>query len=207
MNKRRRRSGVFIWSFKTSKKELILLIVGIVLFVAAIVYVLWPKEEKHTALLVQKGYSIEAGTEEQRRSFVSQFGWEIDSEPVEVREVVIPSQFSEVYESYNQIQLEQGFDLSNYKGERAKRWTYRVTNYPGTTDVVYINILVQNGKVIGGDVCSTALNGFMHGFSAQANADDIAEAVSAAYNTEVEQDRILVGVIPENSDAQPENDE
>ncbi len=198
---------LFIWSFKTSKKELLLLIIGIVLFVAAVTYVLWPKGDNSTSLLVQKGYSIEAETAEQRIAFAAQFGWETDSEPVEVREVVIPSQFGDVYEKYNRIQLEQGFDLSEYKGERAKRWTYRVTNYPGTTDVVYINILVKDGEVIGGDVCSTALGGFMHGFSPEANADKTAEAVSASYNTEVERDRILQGLIPENSDVPPEIDE
>lgn len=197
---------MFIWSFKTSKKELILLIVGIVLFVAAIVYVLWPKGDNQTALLVQQGYSLDAGTQEQRMSFISQFGWEVEQEPVEVREVVIPSQFGDVYEKYNVIQLEQGFDLTKYKGERAKRWTYKVTNYPSYDNVVYINMLIKDGKVIGGDVCSTALDGFMHGFSPQSNADEISEAVSAVYNSEVEQDRILAGNIPENSDTPPESD-
>ncbi len=197
---------MFIWSFKTSKKELILLIIGIVLFVAAMVYVLVPKGDSQTSLLAQKGYSLEAETAEQRLAFAAQFGWELDPEPIEVREVVIPSNFSDVYESYNKIQLEQGFDLSKFKGERAKRWTYRVKNYPGTTDAVYINMLVRDGKIIGGDVCSTALNGFMHGFSAQSNADEIAKAVGEVYTSPVEQDRILVGAIPESSDIPPEND-
>ncbi len=198
---------MFIWSFKTSKKELLLLIIGIIMFIAAIAYVLWPKGDSQTSLLVQKGYSIEAETEEQRLSFATQFGWEIAEEPVEVREVVIPAQFSDVYENYNKLQMEQGFDLTQYKGERAKRWTYRITNYPGTADVVYINMLIRNGKVIGGDVCSTALNGFMHGFSPEANADEIAETVSALYNSPVEQDRILTENIPENADVPPEDDE
>ncbi len=198
---------MFIWSFKTSKKELILLIAGVLLFAAAIAYVLWPKGEKETALLVQKGYSLEAETTQQRIDFAKQFGWEIESEPVEVREVVIPSEFSDVYENYNQIQIAQGFDLTKYKGERAKRWTYKVANYPNTSDVIYINMLVRKGKVIGGDVCSTSLDGFMHGFSAVSNADIIAEAMRAASNTAVEQDRILSGKIPENSDVKPENDE
>ncbi len=198
---------MFIWSFKTSKKEIILLIVGILLFSAAIAYVLWPKGERETALLVQKGYTLDAENAEQRENFAEQFGWEIDSEPVEVREVVIPSQFGDVYEKYNQIQLEQGFDLTEHKGERVKRWTYRVTNYPNVVDDVYINILIREGKVIGGDVCSTALDGFMHGFSAQANADTVSEMANAMFTSPVEQDRILEGAIPTNSEVPPENDE
>ena len=198
---------MFIWSFKTSKKELILLIVGIILFVAAIVYVLWPKGEKSTSLLVQQGYSLEAETHEERLNFAQQFGWKVKNDPVEVREVVIPTQFGDVYENYNRIQIEQGFDLAKYKGERAKRWTYEITNYPGTEDAVYINMLVRNGKVIGGDVCSTALNGFMHGFSAKANAEKTEDVIAQAYSLPVEQDRILSGTIPENSHIPPEDDE
>ncbi len=198
---------MFIWSFKTSKKELVLLIVGILLFAAAIVYVLWPKGERETAFLVQKGYSLEAETAEARIGFAEQFGWNIESDPVEVREVIIPSQFSDVYENYNKIQIEQGFDLADHKGERVKRWTYKITNYPNNPDTVYINMLIKDGKVIGGDICSASLNGFMHGFSAEANAAEISEAMNSIYNSDVEQDRILSGIIPENSDIPPENDE
>lgn len=99
--------------------------------------------------------------------FISDFGWEVDPEPDEIREVIIPSQFDEVYENYNQIQLKQGYDLSEYSGERAKSWTFTVLNYPGFEDEEYIkiNILIYNGKVIGGDVCSVKLDGFMHGFA------------------------------------------
>ncbi len=99
--------------------------------------------------------------------FISDFGWEVNPEPDEIREVIIPSQFDEVYENYNQIQLKQGYDLKEYSGERAKSWTFTVLNYPGFEDEEYIkiNILIYNGKVIGGDVCSVKLDGFMHGFA------------------------------------------
>lgn len=99
--------------------------------------------------------------------FISNFGWEVNPEPDEIREIIIPVEFDEVYKSYNEIQLSQGYDLSDYSGERAKNWTFTVLNYPGLENVEYIkiNILVYEGKVIGGDVCSVKLDGFMHGFS------------------------------------------
>ena len=40
-------------------------------------------------------------------------------------------------------------------------------NYPGYENkdgVIRANILVYDGRVIGGDVCSVELDGFMHGF-------------------------------------------
>jgi hypothetical protein len=105
-----------------------------------------------------------AKTNEQRIEFLKQFGWEVDAEPVEVVEVVIPTEFDDVYEKYNIIQKKQGFDLTGFKGKRMKRWTYTVKNYPDKKDNVRANILVLDGKVAGGDVCSVELNGFMHGF-------------------------------------------
>ncbi len=99
-------------------------------------------------------------------SFISSLGWEVDKNPMEVREVVIPEVFDDVYSNYNDIQLSQGFDLQKYAGRRAKRWTYVIRNYPETKpedDFIRINILVCDDKIIGGDVCSIKLDGFMHG--------------------------------------------
>ena len=36
--------------------------------------------------------------------------------------------------------------------------------YKGNKEYIKINVLVCDGKVIGGDVCSVKLDGFMHGF-------------------------------------------
>ncbi len=102
-------------------------------------------------------------------SFVSSFGWEISSQPDEIREIIIPSEFDDVYKNYNEIQLSQGYNLEKFCGERVKRWTFTVSNYPGYEgkEFIKINILVSDGAVIGGDVCSVELNGFMHGFAKQ----------------------------------------
>lgn len=99
--------------------------------------------------------------------FISNFGWEVNPEPDEIREIIIPVEFDDVYKNYNDIQISQGYDLSDYSGERAKNWTFTVLNYPGFENEEYIkiNVLVYEGKVIGGDVCSVKLDGFMHGFA------------------------------------------
>lgn len=113
------------------------------------------------------GVSLAAASGEERLRFISHYGWEVSEEPIEVREVVIPQVFDEVYTNYNKIQLEQGFDLEDFAGQRVKRWTYAVKNYPNiqaSEEYIRLNLLVCNGKVIGGDVCSLKLDGFMHGF-------------------------------------------
>ena len=114
------------------------------------------------------GLSLTAVNEEDILKFISYYGWEVDNQPAEVRDVIIPETFDDVYANYNEIQLKQGFNLEKYAGQRVKRWTYIVRNYPETTpedDFIRINILTSDGVVIGGDVCSVKLDGFMHGFS------------------------------------------
>ncbi len=115
------------------------------------------------------GVNMRAGNAQERVAFFSQFGWEIGTDPLEVKEVVIPTEFDETYEEYNTLQKSQGLDLSKYKGKRAKFWSYEIKNYPGyenTDGVIRGNILVYDGIVIGGDICSIELDGFMAGFMA-----------------------------------------
>lgn len=103
-------------------------------------------------------------TNEDRIEFLSQFGWEVKSEPVESVEVVIPSEFDKIFTGYNEIQKRQGLDLSDYKKKKVMRYTYEVTNYKGSDDVVYANVIVYRNRVIGGDICSADVTGFIHGF-------------------------------------------
>ncbi len=99
--------------------------------------------------------------------YLASFGWETAPEPLEIREVRLPEEFDDVYQNYNAIQRGQGFDLTPYAGKRVKRWTFTITNYPGepADGVIRANVLVWRGKIIGGDVCSVRLDGFMHGFA------------------------------------------
>lgn len=73
---------------------------------------------------------IKLRTNEQRVALLRDCGWEVIEEPRGEREVQIPEEFDEVYESYNQIQLAQGLDLAPYKGRRATLYTYEITNHP-----------------------------------------------------------------------------
>lgn len=103
-------------------------------------------------------------TNEDRVNFLSQFGWQVKSEPVETAEITIPEEFDKIFMGYNEIQKRQGLDLSRYKNKNVMRYTYEVTNYSGEDGKVYANVIVYRNKVIGGDVCSANVNGFIHGF-------------------------------------------
>ena len=104
---------------------------------------------------------------EDRINFIKQFGWEVNAQPLKEQEVTIPKEFDKIFAAYNEIQRKQGLDLSSFKKKNVMRYTYTVTNYPDYDGEVYINILVYRNKVIGGDVCSADVNGFIHGFEKQ----------------------------------------
>ena len=97
-------------------------------------------------------------------SFLSQFGWVADAGSVETREVTIPAEFDKVFAGYNELQRSQGLDLSKYKKKTVTRHTFTITNYDGYDGTVYANVLVYRSRVIGGDICSADVNGFIHGF-------------------------------------------
>jgi hypothetical protein len=69
-----------------------------------------------------------------------------------------------VFTGYNEIQKRQGLDLSKYKKKNVMRYTYEVKNYKDYDGTVYANIIVYRNKVIGGDICSADVTGFIHGF-------------------------------------------
>ncbi len=97
-------------------------------------------------------------------NFLSQFGWTVNGEVIESREVTIPEEFDKVFAGYNEIQKEQGLDLAKYKKKTVQRYTCEVTNYPDYDGRVLANVLVYRGKVIGGDICSADVSGFVQGF-------------------------------------------
>ena len=103
-------------------------------------------------------------TNDDRINFLKQFGWEVDPEPVETAEIIIPADFDAVYKKYNEVQKAQSLNLEKYKNKTVKRHTYEIVDYLGYNGTVYANILIYKEKVVGGDICSAELNGFMHGF-------------------------------------------
>ena len=102
-------------------------------------------------------------TNDDRVGFLKQYGWEVEEAALEVVQVTIPKQFDSVYLEYNELQKSQGLDLVKYQGKPAKRWTYRILNYPGAQGEVVANLLLYGNRIIACDVCSTELGGFMQG--------------------------------------------
>ena len=126
--------------------------------------------------------SVTAATDQERVAYLEGLGWEVDPTPIETLTFSLPQPLSESYATYNELQLEQGFDLEPYAGQICTQYVYKVENHPGD-DQVYATLLVYGDEIIGGDIASTAVDGFMHGFasdSAHFGESGIATATPAA---------------------------
>ena len=118
-----------------------------------------------TAYRVTAKSEYELKNEQQRQEFIKEMGWETDEGFDDCKQITIPEEFNEVYNSYNELQKQQGFDLSRYKGKTCDIYTYKVRNYKGHEgkDDVNCNLMIFENKLIGGDVSSVELDGFMQG--------------------------------------------
>ena len=150
---------MFIFTTKFSKKKA--LAVTLILALVLIGIVLFAGSRNSSPAAPQGGPKLKSN--EDIVKYLTSIGWEISPEPIDSQEIVIPKEFDDVYEEYNNIQISQGYDLKNYSGAKATRYTYKVTNYPDSTDNVVLDIIIYKNAVIGGDVQSTSIDGFMQG--------------------------------------------
>lgn len=162
---------MFVLSVKHNRKKTICVLAALLVAVTAVIALSALHGAPPQAVCSGKTYSLSAATNEERVAFFKQFGWEVKSEPVSSGKITIPEKFDDVYTEYNNIQKEQGLDLLPYAGKTVEQWIYDVTNYP-QQETMRGTILVYNGRVIGGDLCTPALDGFMTGFEGQVESKD-----------------------------------
>ncbi len=154
---------MFIYTVKASKLKFFALLIcsmAIILTVASVV----PKEKDYDSVAVVSYNYSDISTNEDRVQFLSTFGYDVNPTPIEVVSVTIPENFDGVYEKYNDLQRSQGLNLKRFSGVKAKRYTYSITNYEGDAENVVANVLIYNNNIIGGDICKTGSDPFLHGF-------------------------------------------
>lgn len=104
-------------------------------------------------------------TNEDRVAYLQSYGWQVEPDPLSVEELILPETFDQQYTQYLELQAAQGFDLTAYAGKRVKRYVYQVTNYPTGEAGIQAGLLIYRNTVVGGDVLSSALDGFIHGLT------------------------------------------
>ncbi len=174
---------MFIKTFRTSKAELLIILIGLLCFIATLWYIIssasaGARSTSSSPSVPSDHFLTNARTADDRVKFLSQFGWEVDADPLDVREVTIPAQFDEVYEDYNAIQKTLGFDLERYKGCSVKKYNYAVTNYPDGVRNVTATILIAGGRVIGGHIAAEGERKLLHSFRLGTDGEDSGQSTS-----------------------------
>ena len=145
---------MLIWTAKFSRKKAIaaVILMGVVM-AALIILVGRAPEEPETPL-------PKLTTNEERVAYLQSLGWEVEAEPIETLQFLLPAKLDEPYLSYNELQFSQGFDLERCCGKQVARYTYAVTNYPGRPEGVQANLYLCEETPAAGDICSSGANGF-----------------------------------------------
>ena len=155
---------MFVYSLKASTLKFFgIICVAMIALITLIVFIPTYDGGEDLPTSASVSYS-KIKTDEDRIAFLGQFGWEVKPTAIEVKETKIPKEFDTVFSTYNELQKRQGLDLSDYKGKAITRYTYEITNYPDYEGTVYANLIIYKNKVIGGDICTADVDGFIHGF-------------------------------------------
>jgi len=148
---------MFIVSAKVKPKKAIagILIFG-VLLIAIILLTAHVKKQNSPSR-----ESVIAATDEARISYLVSLAWEVDSTPMETLTFTLPNPLNESYLEYNELQKEQGFDLSPYAGRNVMRYSYAVLNYPDRPMDVQADLYLCDNIIIAGDILCCGDNGFV----------------------------------------------
>lgn len=145
---------MLIWTAKFSRKKAVAAVILMGVVMAALIVLTGRAPAEPEASLPT------LTTNEERVAYLQSLGWEVDPEPIETLQFLLPAELEEPYRSYNELQLSQGFDLAKCCGKQISRCTYTVTNYPGQTGDVQINLYICEDMPVAGDICSSGAKGF-----------------------------------------------
>ena len=146
---------MLIWTARVPKKTkavLAVLLLGVLLAAAV--------------LLAGRGHGGEADggwrleDNDDRVAYLESLGWQVEPEPVEPLQFLLPEELEEPYLTYSELQDAQGFDLAACCGKQVARYTYTVTNYPGRPEGVQANLYVCEGRPAAGDILCAGADGF-----------------------------------------------
>jgi hypothetical protein len=148
---------MLVMTAKVDKTKIFIILAAIAAAIILLIVLLGGSKDAVTTATVANN--------DDRVQFLSNYGWEITTSPVESCQVRIPAETSEVFDRYNSLQKSMGYDLTDYAGTTVMRYVYEVTNYPGATEPVYATLLISKNQVIGGDVTDTAAKGAIRSFT------------------------------------------
>ena len=148
---------MLIVTAKLSRKKIALFLAAALILSAGLIFLLAPS--KNTSQESSKPISLV--TNEDRLSFLAACGLEALPDPITTLDLQLPSPLDERYSAYNQLQLPQGFDLSQYCGCQLTRYTYAITDHPDAKSGVQANLYLFEDTLVAADLFCAGENGFI----------------------------------------------
>lgn len=122
-------------SVNMKKPKIIIILLLTLILLAGIIFSLSNKSENEIIL----------SDTECRTEFLKLNGCDVSEESEECISVTIPCEFNQIYNEYNEIQISQGFDLSDYRGEKVNIYTYRINQ---NDDMIAV-LMLYGDKLVG----------------------------------------------------------
>ena len=146
---------MLIWTARISKKtKAVVAVILAGILVAAVILLAGRSHAGRDAA------SWQLDSNADRVAYLESMGWQVEAEPVETLQFLLPEKREEPYLTYTELQDTQGFDLSVCCGKQLARYTYTVTNYPGRAEGVQANLYVCEGQPVAGDILCAGADGF-----------------------------------------------
>ncbi len=133
---------MFVCSVKTTRRELAAALGCLLLILTLTVAVLLP--EKSVSV------SVRAEDTGQQLTYLRSLGYRAEEMPLAIEEIRIPDTPDDTFNAYNALQQQAGFDLTEYGGQRVKRFCYRIADESGQTGTAHLYI--WRGRLVGGDI-------------------------------------------------------
>lgn len=144
---------------KTTRKNALMTVAVFFLVLAGLILVRWSCEKRT--------YDMRDGAGRER--YLSSLGWQVSESECDSVEIKLPEQFGAVLSSYNEMQKTAGFDLERYAGKKVMQYTYPAQN--AEAGETYVVLYARGRRLIGGDIHSASLDGFMLPLSAREDAE------------------------------------
>ncbi len=155
---------MFVFTAKLNRKKAVAIVAGAALLLIAVILLV----SLHSIRGAEKApESASVADAAGAARYLAGLGWEVEPQPLEIRELVIPRSFSGAYADYAALQARQGYPLAEYGGMEARRYSFRVLNHPSGAENIVADLVVCGQTVIAGDIQSTALDGFMTGLKGE----------------------------------------
>lgn len=139
---------MFVFTLKTSRKQLVSLAVCVVMLLTAVT----------VAALTPSGSPPPDGSSQTARvALLRSLGYTALPESEVQEAVTVPDTFDSVMTAYNALQQTAGMDLSPYRGQALCGYRYTVT--AGDASLI-ARLWVRDGTVVGGDIADGQPGGF-----------------------------------------------